>query len=42
MTVLCITQDGHFAIIEIDFIDKHINQPLPILLTVDIALLELR
>lgn len=23
MTVLCIAQDGHFVVIEVDFVDKH-------------------
>ena len=31
MAILCVAQDGHFIIIEVNFIDQHIDQPLPIL-----------
>ena len=41
MAILCVAQDGHFIIIEVNFIDQHIDQPLPILGVVDIALAEL-
>ncbi len=41
MTVLCVAQDGHFVIIEVDFIDKHIHQPLPVFGVVDVPLAEL-
>ena len=30
VTVLCITQDGHFVVIEVNFVDKHIHQSLPV------------
>ena len=41
MAILCIVQDGHFFIVEIDFIYKSINECLPILFVVYIALFEL-
>lgn len=41
MTVLCNTQNGHFGIIEVDFVDKHIHQSLPIFGAIDIPLAEL-
>ena len=41
MTVLCIAQDGHFVVIEVDFVDKHIHQSLPVFGVVDVPLAEL-
>ena len=41
MAILCIVQDGHFIIIEIDFVDKGIDKRLTIFFVVDIATLEL-
>ena len=41
VTVLCITQDGHFVIIEVDFIDKYLHQPMPVFGAIDIPFAEL-
>lgn len=40
MTVLCITQDGHFVVIKSDFVDKHIHQSLPMFWVIDIPFAE--
>lgn len=41
MTVLCITQDGHFIVIEIYFVHEHINQCTPIFEVIDVPFTEL-
>ena len=41
MAILCITQDGHFVVMEIDSIDKGVNQALTIFRVIDIAFTEL-
>jgi len=28
VTILCIAQDGHFVVIEVNLVDQHIDQPL--------------
>ena len=39
--IVTITQDGHFVIIEVDFIDKHLHQPMPVFGVIDIPFAEL-
>ena len=39
--IVTITQDGHFVIIEVDFIDKHPHQPMPVFGGIDIPFAEL-
>lgn len=41
MAILRIAQDGHFIVIEINFINEHINQPLPVFRIIDIPFAEL-
>ena len=41
MTVLCVAQDGHFVVIEVNFVDKHIHQSLPVFGVIDVSLAEL-
>lgn len=41
MTVLCVAQDGHFVVIEVNFVDKHIHQSLPVFGIIDVSLAEL-
>ena len=36
--ILCIVQDGHFAVIEVNLVDENIDQALPVLGIVDIPL----
>ena len=41
MTVLCIIQDSHFVVIEVNPVDKSIHQCLPIFQVIHIAFAEL-
>lgn len=41
MAVLCVIQDSHFVIIEVNLADKSIHQCLPIFQVIDIAFAEL-
>lgn len=41
MAILCIAQDGHFVVIEVNLVDEHIDQALSVFGVVDIPLAEL-
>ena len=41
MAVLCIVQDSHFVVIEVNFIDECVNQCLSVFSIVDVSLTEL-
>ena len=40
MAVLCIVQDSHFVVIEVNFLDEGINQCLSVFSIVDVSLTE--
>lgn len=41
MAILCIAQDGHFVVIQVNLVDEHIDQALSVFGVVDIPLAEL-
>ena len=41
MAILCIAQDGHFVVIQVNLVDEHIDQALSVFGVVDIPFAEL-
>lgn len=41
MAILCIAQDGHFVVIQVNLVDQHIDQALPVFGVIDVPLAEL-
>ncbi|MDE7170377.1 MAG: hypothetical protein K2O11_00670 [Oscillospiraceae bacterium] len=41
MAILCIAQDGHFVVIQVNLVDEHTDQALPVFGVIDVTLAEL-